>query len=227
LAIQAVIARTCWLSPLTNRQGHVSRRLVLWVDGFAGETAHGKLCSAAVGYRYPQSGEWREYVTISVLNPGSSNEAELMAIEEGLRQAHTLTDCFDQLLIFSDSQSMLSGIKNESAFAFLRERYIINGIFERAHAIYDLGIQMELHWVPGDAHVKAHERVDGCAREYRRSAASLRPRLSSECDASLKSITVIPGPLATARENLRVVLRDHLGRVKEPKATSERCYGTR
>lgn len=203
------------------KQGAIPRCLVLWVDGSAASPAHDKLCSAAIGYHDPQSSEWREYVTISLLNSGSSNEAELMAIQEGLRQACTLTDYFDRLLLFSDCQSMLQAIKNQSMFIFLREKHIVNDIFEHANAIYNLGIQTKLHWVPADAHIEGHERVDEVSREYRRLATGLWPKDLLKCDAALEPITIIPGSLASAREDLRVILRDHLGQVKEAKSSNK------
>jgi hypothetical protein len=99
---------------------------------------------------------------------------------------------------------MFSGIKNESSFASLREMHIINGIFERANTLYDLGVRVELHWVPGHAHIEPHDRVDECARDDRRLAASLWPR-RRDCNAtrSFKVITIIPESPATALDNCK------------------------
>jgi hypothetical protein len=72
----------------------------------------------------------------------------MIAIHEAFRVACGLVNDFDRLLIFTDCQSILEGIRSKSTFSFLSNPDLIPSLFTYANMLYDLGITAELRWIP-------------------------------------------------------------------------------
>ena len=114
-----------------------------------------------------------------------SLEAEFIAVREGFRIACGLEREFDQLVILTDCQSILRGMAAKSKFPGLRRKDVKDDLFVLANSLYDVGITVELRWVPAHAGIEGNERVDKLAARSRKAALSLLPKedfhLSERC----------------------------------------------
>lgn len=190
----------------TFDQELIERCLVMWVDGsvqnFPPVQKANRLAVAAIGYIDPSSKSWTELVTLHTLPCGSkfALEAEMIAVHEAFRVACGLVDDFDHLLIFSDCQCLLRGIRSKSMFSFLSKPDWVENLLIYANMLYDLGITVELQWVPAHSSVEGNERVDKLARRVRRSAqyviAKERP------DLILQQVSITPSPEELIRQIL-------------------------
>ncbi|KAF2470842.1 uncharacterized protein BDR25DRAFT_354751 [Lindgomyces ingoldianus] len=184
-------------------QGMIERCLVLWVDGsvekFPPVKEAKRLTAAAVRYLDFSSKDWAELITFNTLPYGSAFalEAEMIAIHEAFRKACELTNDFDRVLIFTDCQSILQGIKSKSTFSFLSKPDWIMNLFTYANMLYDVGITVELRWVPAHSAVEGNERVDELAKRFRRAARSILAK--EQPDLILRHVTII----TTSEELLR------------------------
>jgi ribonuclease HI len=187
-------------------QGMIERCLVLWVDGsverFPRVKEAKRLTAAAVRYLDFSSKNWVELVTLNTLPYGSkfALEAEIIAIREAFRKACELNNDFDRLLIFTDCQSILQGIQSKSTFSFLSDRDLITSLFMYANMLYNVGITVELRWVPAHSSVEGNERVDELAKRFRRAARSILAKEQPEL--ILRYVTISP----SSEELLRQVL---------------------
>jgi ribonuclease HI len=151
--------------------------LVMWVDGSAqsrpatSECLPSRITAAAVGYRHPSSKSWVEFVTLNTLGQGPHRalQTEFIAIHEAFRVASKLTSHFDHLLIFSDCQVVLNKLPTQSIFDYVPKKWIHN-LFRHANSLSDLGITVDLQWVPKFCRVEGHVRVDRLARKTRTSS---------------------------------------------------------
>ena len=146
---------------------------MVWVDGSAQPALIKKpniLTAAAAAYRDFSSKEWKDSITVKITPRGirmrPSLEAEFLAIQEAFRIACELSDNFDTLLIFSDCQSILQCLRTRKPFRSLRMKDIANNTFMYANELYNLGIIVELRWVPGHALIEGNERVDKLAEPF-------------------------------------------------------------
>ncbi|KAL9621677.1 MAG: hypothetical protein Q9160_003930 [Pyrenula sp. 1 TL-2023] len=176
----------------------------MWVDGsverFPSKKKANRLIAAAVRYLDLSSKGWMEFVTLQTLRYGANFalEAEFMALNEALRWASRLTDDFDRLVIFSDCQSILHGIRAKSPLNSLSKRDMVDNLFYYANSLYDLGITTELRWVPSHSSVEGNERVDELAKQVRRSAQFILAQKSP--NSTLNYVTVTPGLLGSLHQ---------------------------
>ncbi|WEW57695.1 hypothetical protein PRK78_003162 [Emydomyces testavorans] len=200
-------------------QGIIERCLVVWVDASVGKFPRvrkaNRLAAAAVRYLDFSSKSWTELVTLNTLQYGTAFalEAEMIAIHEAFRVACGLMNDFDRLLIFTDCQSILQGIRSKSTFSFLSRPDWITSLFTYANMLYDLGITAELRWIPAHS-VEGNERVDELAKHCRRSAQSILAK--EQPDLTLNHVTITP----SSTELLRQVLFTKL--IQNKKNSTER-----
>ena len=115
------------------------------------------------------SKDWTELVTLNTLPYGTAFalEAEMIAVHKAFCKACELTNDFDCLLIFTDCQAILEGIRANSTFSILSRPDWIANLLAYANMLYDLGITAELRWVPAHSSVEGNERVDELAKRCR------------------------------------------------------------
>ncbi|KAF2490254.1 hypothetical protein BU16DRAFT_147712 [Lophium mytilinum] len=177
-------------------QGLIKRCLVLWVDGSVERSPRVKgakrLTAAAVRYLDFSSKDWVELVTFNTLPYGSrfALEAEMIAIHEAFRKACELMNDFDRLLILTDCQSLLQGIQSRSIFSFLSNPDWMKSLLTYANMLYDVGITVELRWVPAHSSVEGNERVDELVKRFRRAAAFILAK--EQPDLILRHVTITP-----------------------------------
>ncbi|PSN60209.1 hypothetical protein BS50DRAFT_593982 [Corynespora cassiicola Philippines] len=149
-------------------RGPIDRCLVMWVDGKKAE----RLAASAVSYLDIPTEHWIDSATINTLYLGAkySLEAEFIAIKEAFRIAHERTEDFDRLIILSDCQSILKGLRNASKFRSSITSELVDELFFYANSFYDSGVTVEIRWVPAHSFVAGNERVDEVATHVRRSA---------------------------------------------------------
>jgi ribonuclease HI len=161
------------------QQGFVERQLTIWVDGSVEQVSKEKrtkrLAASAIRYLDPSSKDWAEFVTLNTLPPRSISalEAEMIAVHEAFRKACDLNNDFDHILILTDCQSLLYGLRKNSRFGALSTTKWITNLLRYANMLYDFGITVELRWVPGYAGIEGNERVDKLAKRFRKSAQSI------------------------------------------------------
>ncbi|KAK2754715.1 hypothetical protein FQN54_006848 [Arachnomyces sp. PD_36] len=187
-------------------QDVIEQCLVIWVDGsvqpYPPTKKAKRLTAAAIRYLDLSSKNWMELVTLNTLPYGTtfSLEAEMIALHEAFRKACELTNDFDHLLIFSDCQSLLEGIRANSTFSILsRPDWIVN-LLAYANMLYNLGITAELRWVPAHSSVEGNERVDELARQSRRAAQFILTQ--AQRDINLCHVTIT----SSSEELLRQIL---------------------
>ena len=185
------------------KQGSIERCLVMWVDAsvtkFPPKKGANRLAASAVGYLDVLTERWIELVTLNTLCYGTqfALEAEFIAINEAFRVASKLTENFDRLIILSDCQNILKGLRGKSRFSSLTTPGLVDALFLYANSFYDLGITVELRWVPSHSSVEGNERVDELAKQIRRSAQSI---LAQEApNHIIKDLTIT----SSSRESLR------------------------
>jgi ribonuclease HI len=182
-----------------------------------------RLCASAGRYVDPMSRIWKEFVTFNTLPYGSnySLEAEFIAMCEAFRFACAQSEHFDHLSIFSDSHSILHGIRNSSAFTSLLSPKLLSGLLRYANELHDLGIDVELRWVPAHSKIEGNERVDGLVRQYRKAAERTLAQVSPQ--AVIRNVTVMPGSLESLREALfrHVTQNIHKKKSKKKRRTVE------
>ncbi|KAF2124483.1 hypothetical protein P153DRAFT_411527 [Dothidotthia symphoricarpi CBS 119687] len=187
-------------------QSIVHRCLVIWVDAsvhkFPPTKRASRLSASAVRYLDPSSKRWKESVTFNTLPYGSrfAAEAEFIAIHEAFRVAFKITDEFDRLIIFSDCQQVLQDLRAGSRLPFLTKTEMLGSLLAFANCMYDLGIAVELRWVPSHSGVEGNERVDELAKQLRRSGQSILAQKSPL--RNLSNITVSAGSLESLRQAL-------------------------
>jgi ribonuclease HI len=185
----------------------MERYLVMWVDAsvqpFPPTKKANRMSAVAVAYLDFPSMEWKDLITINTLRYGTrfSIEAELMAIREAFRIACELTDVFDRLLIFSDCQTVLEGIKARRMFHYLPKKDVLYDVFTYANSLYDLGILVELRWIPSHS-IEGNERVDELANQCRRTAQALLAQTRQ--DVILKDVAL------SSPEELHQTLRSQI-----------------
>ena len=186
--------------------GVIERCLVIWVDGsvqkFPPTRKAKRLTASAIRYLDFSSKDWTELVTLNTLPYGTAFalEAEMIAIHEAFRKACELTNDFDRLLIFTDCQTILEGIRANSTFGILSRLDWIVNLLAYANTLYDLGITAELRWVPAHSSVEGNEQVDELAKRFRRSAQSILAE--AQRDISLRHVTIT----SSSEELLRQIL---------------------
>jgi hypothetical protein len=172
-------------------EGMIERRLVVWVDGSVGKYPRTKkanrLATGVIKYLDFSSKTWKELVTFNTLKYGTaySLEAEILAIHEAFRVACKLADHFDHLLVFSDCQSFLQGLKLQSKHERLSNRKLIPSFLTYANALYNEGITAELHWIPARS-MKGSNQADKLAKKFRRL------EIKARADIILDQVTVDP-----------------------------------
>jgi ribonuclease HI len=190
-------------------QGVIDRCLVVWVDAsvekYPSVRKANRLAVAAVRYLDLSSKSWTELVTLNSLPYGSAfaAEAEMIAIYEAFHVACKLVDDLDRVIIFSDCQSILQGLKSESSFGFLARPYWLMSLLTYANMLYDVGITAELRWIPAHSSVEGNERVDELAKRYRRSAQSILAR--DRPDLILHHVTIAPSSTEIFRQLLLTI----------------------
>jgi len=149
-----------------------------------------RLAASAIRYLDLSSKDWTELVTLNTLPYGTAFalEAEMVAVQEAFRKACELANDFDRLVIFTDCQTLLEGIRANSTFSILSRPDWIANLLAYANMLYDLGITAELRWVPAHSSVEGNERVDELAKRCRRSVQSILAK--AQRDISLRHVTV-------------------------------------
>lgn len=160
-------------------RGIIDRCLVIWVDASVDASADARpptrranrISASAVRYLDLSSQDWMEFVTLNTLQYGTkfSFEAEFIAVHEAFRIACKLTDDFDRLVILSDCQQVLRGIRSGWGYTSLSNRDLHSGLLSYANLLYDLGITVELRWVPAHSSIEGNEQVDQLAMRARRT----------------------------------------------------------
>lgn len=146
--------------------GSISRTLTIWVDGSAclPPNSSSLPCAGALLYIDPITQQWQEQITIS--NLSSPTNAKLVALCLASECAAKLTDHFDHMLVFTDSQQLLLVLKiNKLEVVKNFDGLLFDRVLTLADTFVDAGIQVDLHGLPGRC-VEAHRRVDSAARKY-------------------------------------------------------------
>ena len=187
------------------KQGIIPRCLVIWVDASVAGARTPSACrliTSAVRYLDLITKRWMEFVTFNTLSYGSQYafEAEFVAVHEAFRLASEFTGDFDRVVIFLDNQAVLHGLKKKSTFPGISRSEFVNGLLRYANSLYDLGITVELQWVPAHSAVEGNERVDKLATGYRRTAQLL---IDQEAPGLVvNNVTITPGSLPSLRQAL-------------------------
>lgn len=105
-------------------------------------------------------------------------------MREAFRQAHALKEHFDILVEFTDAQVVLHALQRSEGSP------IIDDIVRVANALYDEGISVEVHWVPGLGSVEEHVRVDEMSRRYRVLASQVAPMDLSKIRVEFEPLTL-------------------------------------
>lgn len=169
----------------------IPHRLVLFSDGSAFSRVIDRRSAslvprgfgAAVAYKmYGDDDKWHE--RLYHLRGGPSIfRAELTAVAEALAialpwaiQRKTLDESHleeglepCEVIIFTDSQDVLRSVEKLRDEALTEHRMpkgdpVIRKVITRSQYLRQLAVRVELHWVPGHAHVEGNERADAAAR---------------------------------------------------------------
>ena len=90
-------------------------------------------------------------------------DAELFALEKAFKIAWENKQLnTEKVWIFSDSQAAIKRLKNSSLKA---GQYYIQSIRKWAEKFQNLGIQMQLEWVPGHMNIRGNELADKAAKK--------------------------------------------------------------
>jgi ribonuclease HI len=146
----------------------IPNTLVLWVDGSTSYTPkNGAAWSGSAVVYYDSTVEqWAEYGF--TMSTGDNNSAELLAIAEGLKIAigHVQGDCTKtDIVLFSDSQTSLGYIYElYKPPGKMEHEILLERIFMRSEELEELGVKLELHWVPGHKGILGFKRADMLSR---------------------------------------------------------------
>jgi RNase H len=90
-------------------------------------------------------------------------DAELFAIEKAFKIAWKNKQLnTEKVWIFSDSQAAIKRLKNSSLKA---GQYYVHSIRKWAEKFQNLGIQMQLEWVPGHMNIRENDLADAAAKK--------------------------------------------------------------
>jgi ribonuclease HI len=187
------------------QQGVIHRCLVVWVDGsvdkYPPTKGADRLVASAIRYLDPFTKRWIEIVTLNTLHYGAkfALEAEFIAIHEAFRFARGLIDDFDRLVVLSDCQGVLHGMRTGSLYTILSRIDLVAGFLGDANSLYDDGISVELRWVPAHSDVEGNNLVDELATRVRRSAQYL---LAQEAPGLEIDQVTTPGSLHSLHQAL-------------------------
>lgn len=152
-------------------------QLVFYVDGslfFKRGKRNAKRCAgAAVVFQADDGQDWQERV-FSLPRESDTLAAEMAAIAEGMAVAlsQTLTQPADvrRVVVLSDCQEALSRINELRHRTFSEEwlcselNLVLRKLITRSQYFSQLGISVELRWVPAHSGVEGNVRADRAAR---------------------------------------------------------------
>ncbi|KAF2666173.1 hypothetical protein BT63DRAFT_458536 [Microthyrium microscopicum] len=192
-------------------EGIIERRLVIWVDGSApgSPAAADRLVTSAVTYLDWSSKTWTELITLNTLKCGArySEEAEMIAIQEAFRVACNKSEDFDHLIILSDCLGLLEGLKRRETFTYFSRPELRNSLVKYANILYDLGIIVELRWVPAHEGIEGNERADTLATVLRRSVQSMM--IEHWPGLTLQDVTITPCSAHSMLQDIFAKLADN------------------
>lgn len=175
---EAIATASTFSTPIPNR-------LVLFTDGSAfslvkdqNGTRVRKGFGATVVYQIYKTGErWNELLYRLKGDPDIDRseytavaEALAIALPWALRKLPTLEDAQGcQVVIFTDSQSALSKLERLGTHALtedmpLRTDSVRRKLITRSQYLRQLGVRVDVRWVPAHAKVEGNERADAAAR---------------------------------------------------------------
>jgi len=196
----------------------------MWVDGSAGlpyTTQEKNIFTAAVRFLDHKSNTWTEFVLLSMhkYRRCYATDAECIAVHEAFRLASRLTDEFDLLVILSDCQTVVRGIRDRTLPRHLCDTSWATSLFWYANMLNDLGIVVELRWVPGHSKVEGNEQVDVLARQSRVCAQMWLGQ--NVQDLMLQNVTI----MARSRQSILLAIRRKIDwRAGNEKDYEELCY---
>lgn len=103
-------------------------------------------------------------------------EAESIATDEAFHAASGLTDEYDGLTMIFDCQHLLHGLKAGSGLPYLSLKEKLSTLSTYANLLYDLGISVELRWLPSHFAVEGNEQVNELGTRFRRSGQGIMAR---------------------------------------------------
>jgi ribonuclease HI len=144
---------------LTNNKDNSN--IILYSDGSKNEQLNklgaGVFYTTNFAISQSQSFSWNLGAGMEVF------DAELFALEKAFEIAWNRKQLnTEKVWIFSDSQAAIKRLKKSSLKA---GQYYIQSIRKWAERFQDLGIQMQLEWVPGHMNIKGNELADKAAKK--------------------------------------------------------------
>lgn len=179
----------------------LDERLVFWTDG-SRFRKYG-LSGAGVVFTTPNCAEWvTKSFTLQYGLYSGSEDTELFAIKSaidiavetfaGYRRAGQSEPALSKLVIYNDCSSVLTNIASWEPYTvyatYVREP-LFRHISKMSGRLQDLGIQIELRWVPGHSEVPGNElahRIAQAAAYASHSSASDVVACNSESTGRIK-----------------------------------------
>jgi ribonuclease HI len=143
---------------------------------FADGSLRSGRAAAGIVWRKPSPSDWGGQGLHFSVKTSNSNLVELYAIDCALEiatkdilETKERTRKTHELLIFSDSQDALNGIRSFKSqrspyYKQAKERYrLLQSVMERSEALKRQRVNLELHWVPGHKDVPGNTLADHLA----------------------------------------------------------------
>ncbi|KAF2110162.1 hypothetical protein BDV96DRAFT_223149 [Lophiotrema nucula] len=203
---------TTFACSLSTHRPHPNH-LVLWVHGSPSQPpSYEKPSGAGIAFFAPQTGAWKEYVSISLTSTGTAEEAGLLAISSGFNKVIPWRKAYKRVDMFTSCLGVLEGLRVVGGA--LHGLRFLDKVNEQVSLLAASDIEVNLHWVPAapEYPLAARQRVSVLAETALDAANHVWVKEYMFCEAARNAISLKFKSWEKTREWIVKAMNDGMAR---------------